>query len=189
MQTCVRIWFERYASGEKKLTGEGDEQDGCAVEGHRVAVKGDPDLAAGILAEAGAEADEGRVRPDEDAVLQGEGRANGAHRGVGPEGLVGDSRVRGDELAAARQLAVGEVEGRRERAGSRVDGAGGADEAVGARELALGEVVAAVEGCGHVDALDGKDVGLAGWGSGGDAARRAAGARGGARCGSIGAGG
>lgn len=147
------------------LTGEGNEHDGCALEWRRFGVEDDPDLASAVLAERGVQVGEGGVGPDQNTVLHGEGGGDAADVRVGPEGLIGDVRVGGDELAAAGERSVGEGEGRSQGAVGRVDWSSGADEAVAELELALADDGVVVRDGGNVE-----DVGVVRRGRGRDAA-------------------
>lgn len=119
-----------------RLTGKGNEVDGCASEGRRGTVEDDPDLATSILAELGKDVDEFSVVPHEDAILKSEGSGDRADSGVDPELLVEGTRVGRDELAAANERAGVEAEGCSQGAVSGVDGASSTDESVATGKLA-----------------------------------------------------
>lgn len=110
--------------------------------------EGSVDLARGDLAEASLAANEGRVVPEENAVDDSEGGRDRAGR----HDLQLDEwnvRFSGDELAAADETSLCQVERRGVAAGGGVDGSGSADEAT--ERLAtvhLGEVALLV---GDVD--------------------------------------
>lgn len=150
--------------GQKKLTLENNKLDLDTVKGRRECVKDSKDQAGVILAELGRAARKGSILPDEDVTGNGEGGSDGTNVRVGPEGLVGDANIGGDELASGGKLTVAEDEGSGKVAVGGVDGAGGADEATIDTDvdLALGKV-----GGGQLAAqyADAEDVGIGGRGS------------------------